>query len=92
MQQFRFITMPMLRTSLVITTVVLTMSNLNNVEAPLVTTGGGPGDATQILPLSIYQMAFTSFDFGGGAALATIALVINVGLVFVYLRLAKWSV
>lgn len=91
-QQFRHITLPSLKTSLVITTVILTMSNLNNVEAPLVTTGGGPGDATQILPLTIYQQAFTHFDFSGGAALAAIALVINVGLVFVYLRIAKWSV
>jgi len=91
-QQFRLITLPMLKTPLVITTVVLTMSNLNNVEAPLVTTGGGPGDATQILPLSIYQQAFTHFDFSGGVALASVALVLNVGLVFVYLRLARWSV
>lgn len=91
-QQFRLITLPMLKTPLVITTVVLTMSNLNNVEAPLVTTGGGPGDATQILPLSIYQQAFTHFDFSGGVALASVALVLNVGLVFAYLRLARWSV
>lgn len=91
-QQFRLITLPMLKTPLVITTVVLTMSNLNNVEAPLVTTGGGPGDATQILPLSIYQQAFTHFDFSGGVALAAIALILNVGLVFAYLRLARWSV
>ena len=91
-QQFRLITLPMIKTPLTITTVVLTMSNLNNVEAPLVTTGGGPGDATQILPLTIYQQAFTHFDFAGGAALAAVALVLNVGLVFAYLRLAKWSV
>lgn len=91
-QQFRLITLPMIKTPLTITTVVLTMSNLNNVEAPLVTTGGGPGDATQILPLSIYQQAFTQFDFSGAAALAVVALVMNVGLVFVYLRLARWSV
>lgn len=91
-QQLRLITLPMLKTPLVITTVVLTMSNLNNVEAPLVTTGGGPGDATQILPLSIYQQAFTHFDFSGGVALASVALVLNVGLVFAYLRLARWSV
>lgn len=91
-QSFRLITLPMIKTSLVITTVVLTMSNLNNVEAPLVTTGGGPGTATQILPLAIYQRAFTHFDFAGGAALAAIALILNVGLVFAYLKLAKWSV
>lgn len=91
-QQFRLITLPVIKTPLTITTVVLTMSNLNNVEAPLVTTGGGPGDATQILPLTIYQQAFTHFDFAGGAALAAVALLRNVGLVFAYLRLAKWSV
>lgn len=92
MQCFWMITLPLIKTPLVITTVVLTMSNLNNVEAPLVTTGGGPGDATAILPLTIYQRAFTYFDFSGGVALATAALVLNIGLVFVYLRLARWRV
>lgn len=91
-QRFRLITLPMIKTPLVITTVVLTMSNLNNVEAPLVTTGGGPGDATQILPLSIYQQAFTHFDFSGAVALASVALVLNVALVFVYLRISRWSI
>lgn len=92
MQRFRMITLPTIKTPLVMTTVVLTMSNLNNVEAPLVTTGGGPGDATQILPLSIYQEAFTHFDFSGAVALAAVALVLNVGLVFAYLRLSRWSI
>lgn len=91
-QRFWMITLPLIKTPLVITTVVLTMSNLNNVEAPLVTTGGGPGDATQILPLTIYQQAFTYFDFAGGVAMAAAALALNIGLVFVYLRLARWRV
>lgn len=91
-QQFWHITLPMMKTPLVITTVVLMISNLNNVEAPLVTTGGGPGDATQILPLTIYQKAFTYFDFSGGVSLSVIALLLTIGLVFAYLRLSRWSV
>src|SRR5690625_3083253 len=39
-QSFWKITLLLIKTPLVITTVILTMSNLNTVEAPLVTTGG----------------------------------------------------
>jgi len=91
-QSFWKITLPLIKTPLVITTVILTMSNLNTVEAPLVTTGGGPGRATQILPLEIYERAFTYFDFSEGVALATVALILNLVLVFGYLRLVRWRV
>ncbi len=48
----------MLKTPMLITLVILTVSNLNNVEAPLIVTGGGPAEATNILPLYLYMTAF----------------------------------
>ncbi len=88
-QTFVHITIPMIRTPLSIVTVVLVMSNLNSVEVPLVITGGGPGESTMTLALEIYHTAFTGLDFGGAAALATAAAVINVALVYAYVRLTR---
>jgi len=91
-QAFRFITVPQLKTPMVITIVILTLSNLNNVETPLIVTGGGPAGATNILPLDLYMRAFASFDFNSAIAMAIGMFAANVILVLLYVRLAKWQV
>jgi multiple sugar transport system permease protein len=91
-QAFRFITLPQLKTPMLITIVILTLSNLNNVETPLIVTGGGPAGATNILPLDLYMRAFASFDFNSAIAMAIGMFVANVVLVLFYVRLAKWRV
>ena len=89
LQRFWLLTVPLLRTSLTIVVIVLLVSSLNNAEVPLVVTGGGPGDATMTLALQIYQTAFTDLDFGGAAALASAAMVINIFLVLAYTRMSR---
>jgi len=51
-----------------------------------VITEGGPGTATTTLPYLGYADAFTDFDFGIGAAIAVISMVIVGVLAFGYLR------
>ena len=89
MQRFRLLTIPLLRTSLTIVVIVLLVSSLNNAEVPLVVTGGGPGDATMTLALQIYQTAFADLEFGGAAALASAAMVLNILLVLAYTRMSR---
>ncbi len=91
-QAFRFITLPQLKTPMLITIVILTLSNLNNVETPLIVTGGGPAGATNIIPLDLYMRAFASFDFNSAIAMAIGMFAANIVLVIVYVRLAKWRV
>lgn len=86
-QEFRHVALPGIRTQLIIVTVVLFMSAFNNVEIPLTVTNGGPGTATMVLPLRVYQLAFNRFDFGGATAIAAAAMLLNVVLVAIYLRL-----
>ena len=90
-QIFRRITLPLLKTPLLLVVIVLTLSNLNTVETPLVMTGGGPGDATRILPIEVYELAFAKYDFGGAATLAILMFAGNVLLVLGYVRLARWK-
>lgn len=89
---FRRITLPLLRTPLLLVTVVLTLSNLNTVETPLVLTGGGPANATRILPMEVYDRAFISYDIGSATSLALLMFLGNILLVLAYVRLAKWKV
>jgi ABC-type sugar transport system permease subunit len=88
-QRFTQITLPMLRTPVLITLVVLTVSNLNNVEGPLVVTGGGPAGATNILPFDLYTRAFARFDYSTGMALGISMFVANILFALGYVRLVK---
>jgi len=91
-QTFRFVTIPQLKTPLLVTIVVLTLSNLNNVETPLIVTGGGPAGATNIIPMDLYMRAFAAFDFNSAIAMAIGVFAANIVLVLLYVRLAKWRV
>jgi multiple sugar transport system permease protein len=91
-QVFCFVTLPLLKTPLLLVTIVLTLSNLNTVETPLVMTGGGPGTATRILPIEVYELAFAHYDFGSAATLAVLMFVGNVLLVLSYVRLVRWRI
>ena len=91
-QFFRYIVVPLLKTPLLLVAIVLTLSNINTVETPLITTGGGPADATRILAIDVYERAFTNFDLGTATALAILMLAGNVLLVLAYVRLTQWKV
>lgn len=90
-QIFRRITLPLLKTPLLLVAIVLTLSNINTVETPLVTTGGGPGDATRVLAIEVYERAFVNFDLGVATALALLMFAGNIALVIAYVRFTKWK-
>ena len=91
-QLFRRITLPLLRGPLILVTIVLTLSNLNTVETPLVLTGGGPAGATRVLPIEIYERAFVNFDLAGATTLALAAFALNLVMVLAYVRLVRLHV
>lgn len=89
-QRLREITLPLLKTSILINLVILTLSNLNNIETPLIITGGGPAGATNILPLDLYVRAFSEYDFNSAIAMAIGMFLANTLLVLAYVRLVRW--
>jgi len=91
-QFFRHVVLPLLKTPMLLVAIVLTLSNVNTVETPLVTTGGGPANATRVLAIDVYERAFTNFDLGSATALAILMFAGNVLLVLAYVRLARWKV
>ena len=90
-QVFRLITLPLLQTPLLLVAVVLTLSNINTVETPLILTGGGPRDATRVLAIDVYERAFAIFDLGSATALALVMFAGNILLVLAYVRLSRWK-
>lgn len=85
---FRYVTVPALSTT---TTVVLVLSLINSLKAFDIVygmTGGGPAQSTQMLALWAFTQAMQIFDFGRGAAISVILLIITIAIVIPYLR---WS-
>ena len=89
MQRLVLITLPMLKTPMLITLVMLTVSNLNNVEGPLIVTGGGPADSTNVLALDLYMRAFAKYDYNSAIAMGIGMFVANILLAVAYTRLVR---
>ncbi|WP_080809235.1 carbohydrate ABC transporter permease [Halomicronema hongdechloris] len=87
-QAFWHITLPGLRPTLLFATVTTVIFTLRSFEQVYVMTGGGPLNSTNILVYYTYEQAFSQFDFGYAAAVATVLLLIAIGLV--YLQLQAW--
>lgn len=90
-QMFRMIILPLLKTPLLLVVIVLTLSNINTVESPLVLTGGGPGSATRVLAIDVFDRAFVNYDLGSATSLALAMFAGNVLLVLAYVRLSRWK-
>jgi multiple sugar transport system permease protein len=88
-QQFRYITLPGLRPTLLLVAVTTSIFTLRSFEQVYVITGGGPMNSTNLLVYYLYDRAFGRFDFGYAAAATTLMLVVT--LVLVYLQLKLWQ-
>ena len=71
-RQFRWVTLPHLRSEIVIASTVTAIFAMSAFDIVFVMTGGGPGVATIVPGLLIYQLAFTSDQIGQASALAVV--------------------
>ena len=67
-QTFRYLTLPLLRTTLMAVVVVRLIDLLKMFDLPYVLTGGGPGVATEPVSMYIVRVGFQFFRIGAGAA------------------------
>jgi ABC-type sugar transport system permease subunit len=71
-QRFLQITLPLLRPSLAVATILTTVYTVNNFNAIWLMTQGGPLGSTEILFTWAYKLAFDRFDFGMAAAVSVV--------------------
>jgi multiple sugar transport system permease protein len=85
-QQFLYITLPGIRSTLIFTAITTTIFTLKSFEQVYIITGGGPLNSTNLLVYYIYDRAFAQFDFGYAAAAAMVLLLFTFGLVYLQLQ------
>ena len=91
-QLFRFVRLPMLKTPMLISSIILTLSNINNLVVPLTLTGGGPGTSTSVITIPMYRLGFTYYQFGTASALSFILFVITFLLSVIYVKAVRYEV
>ena len=85
--QFRRITLPQVAPLLLIAVLFRTIEAFKAFDLVMGLTGGGPGDATEVVAVSLYRMAFLGqFRTGQASALAYVVLIIIIAISNVYIR------
>jgi len=77
-QALRSITLPHLKGAIIIAMIIRFIDAFNIFETIYVMTTGGPGIATQTLPLFGWKIGFQYFNLGEAASLAVIMLIITI--------------
>ncbi|MBB4254945.1 MULTISPECIES: carbohydrate ABC transporter permease [Rhizobium] len=83
---FKHVTLPALRPTITIVLVLSVISSLKAFDIVYGLTGGGPAQSTQMLALWAFTQAMQIFDFGRGAAISVVLLLITMAVVIPYLR------
>lgn len=79
-QQFRYITLPLLKPSIFVALLFRTLDAFRVFDLIYVLTGGGPGGTTESISLYAYKVMFAQTRFGYGSAMVLI-MAIAVGLI-----------
>ncbi|MBO8127555.1 MAG: sugar ABC transporter permease [Firmicutes bacterium] len=85
--QFRYIVLPHIKPVLVLAVLLRTIDAFKIFDIIFVMTGGGPGSATEVLPMTLYRNAFLFWRTGSASALAVVLLLIAVAFTSLYLLL-----
>lgn len=86
---FRYISWPLLRPVVNVVLVLGVVYTLKVIDIILGLTRGGPANATQTIATQSYHLSFVEFDFGQGAALGNILILISLTFAVLYLRATR---
>jgi ABC-type sugar transport system permease subunit len=87
--EFRYVTMPGLRPTLLFVVVTTTIGYLQVFEEPFVMTGGGPLDSTLSLAMYTYEEGFRFFHQGYAAAISYVLFVVVAVIAVIQFRLLR---
>lgn len=88
-QQLIHITIPLLRPSIAVVTVMSSIAAMKVFEEVYIMTQGGPLDATKTLVYTIYETAFSEFEMGYASAIGVVLFVITLVFSLINLKLLR---
>jgi ABC-type sugar transport system permease subunit len=87
-QQFRHVTLPLLRPALLVALLFRTLDAFRVFDVVYVMTAGGPGTATEVVSLYTFSTLLQHLRFGYGSALSMIIFLATFFLALLYIRAA----
>ncbi len=91
-QIFLRITLPLLMPTIFLYMLVSTVTTISLFGLVYALTRGGPGGATEIIGIYIFNQSFTAFQLGFGSAVAVVMLAISLVIGIAYVRLLRVQV
>ena len=88
-RRFLDITLPMMRPVILVVLLLNFIYTFKTFDTVFIMTGGGPGDATTVLPIYAYTVGFSFFKLGEGAVATTLLLIIPLVLSLLYFRVSR---
>lgn len=88
---FTFITLPFLKETIVLSTLLRVVWEFNNVNTIYAMTGGGPANQTTTLSMYIVQQAIHTNNFGYGSALMVISFMMLLVFALIYLHASRFG-
>lgn len=88
-QRFKSITLPMLTPTTFFVSIMLTIACFKVFDLVSVMTNGGPGRATNVLVLHIYNTAFINYEFGYASAVSMVLFLIVLIITIIQFRSEK---
>jgi multiple sugar transport system permease protein len=86
-QRFWHIILPGIKPVLLIVLALETINAINAFDMIFNMTGGGPGNATEIVGLLVYRLGFGLFDFAGASAVSVVLILIALFFCVIYILL-----
>jgi len=80
-QVFLYVTLPWLKPIILFVLFIRLTDVVMVFDLPYILTGGGPSAATEVLGLTVYNQAFSLFEFGYASSTAVVILLLSLGLI-----------
>lgn len=90
-QEVLYIKLPLLKETIILTTLLRCVWEFNNVDLIMTLTNGGPSNRTMTLTMYMTKMAVQNNNYGYGAALAVISFSILLVFALAYLKLSGYG-
>jgi multiple sugar transport system permease protein len=87
--KFRYITLPGIRNMIVVIVTIHVLWTFNNFSFVWLSTGGGPVDATDVLPTLVYRITWQQYNIGYAASIGSVMFVILMIYFVVYMSVAQ---
>lgn len=90
-KSFIHITLPFLKNSIILSTLLRAVWEFNNVDLIFTMTGGGPANTTTTMTMYVANQAIIAQNFGYGSALTVISFIILLVFAMIYLKLSRFG-